>query len=546
MAKQIIYGEEARQKLKSGIDQLAAAVATTLGPKGRNVALDKKYGGPSVVHDGVTVAKEIELANPFENMGAAMVKEAANKINDVAGDGTTTTTVLAQAIVNEGFKNIAAGANPMVIKTGLEKAAESVVEEIKRLKKEVSNPEEKVQVATISAGDAEIGKLIAEALEKVGKEGVVTVEESKGLKMEIDYREGMELDKGYISSYFVTNAERMTAEIESAYILITDKKISAMSDLLPALEKVLKVTKSLVIIADDIDGEALATLVVNKMRGTLNVLAIKAPGFGDRRKEMLSDIAVLTGGTVISEELGRKLESVEVEDLGRADRVKATKDDSVIVGGKGDKTQIDLQVAKIRQQIIDTVKEDPSTESNKWKLEPVQKRLARLVGGVAVISVGAPTEVELKEKKLRVEDAVNATKAAIDEGIVSGGGVIFLRAREVLKNTEGADKIGADILYKALELPLRMLARNAGADDGWVIREVERLGENQGFNVMTMEFGDLMSQGIIDPAKVSRSAIQNAVSVAMMVLTTEALVTDLPEKNNPMPNLGGGMGDMGM
>jgi len=546
MAKQIIYGEEARQKLKSGIDQLAAAVATTLGPKGRNVALDKKYGGPSVVHDGVTVAKEIELANPFENMGAAMVKEAANKINDVAGDGTTTTTVLAQAIVNEGFKNIAAGANPMVIKTGLEKAAESVVEEIKRLKKEVSNPEEKVQVATISAGDAEIGKLIAEALEKVGKEGVVTVEESKGLKMEIDYREGMELDKGYISSYFVTNAERMTAEIESAYILITDKKISAMSDLLPALEKVLKITKSLVIIADDIDGEALATLVVNKMRGTLNVLAIKAPGFGDRRKEMLSDIAVLTGGTVISEELGRKLESVEVEDLGRADRVKATKDDSVIVGGKGDKTQIDLQVAKIRQQIIDTVKEDPSTESNKWKLEPVQKRLARLVGGVAVISVGAPTEVELKEKKLRVEDAVNATKAAIDEGIVSGGGVIFLRAREVLKNTEGADKIGADILYKALELPLRMLARNAGADDGWVIREVERLGENQGFNVMTMEFGDLMSQGIIDPAKVSRSAIQNAVSVAMMVLTTEALVTDLPEKNNPMPNLGGGMGDMGM
>lgn len=537
MAKQILYGEEARKKLKLGIDQLAAAVATTLGPKGRNVALDKKWGAPSVVHDGVTVAKEIELADPFENMGAAMVKEAASKINDVAGDGTTTTTVLAQAIVNEGFRNIAAGSNPMQLRAGLEKATELVVEEIKKIKKEVSKPEEKVQVATISAGSAEIGKMIAEALEKVGKEGVVTVEESKGLKMEIDYREGMQLDKGFVSQYFVTNAEKLEAEIENAYLLITDKKISAMNDLLPMLEKVLKVTKNLVIIADDVDGEALATLVVNKLRGTLNILAIKAPGFGDRRKEMLSDIAVLTGGQVISEELGRKLEGVEVDDLGRADRVKATKDDAVIVGGKGIKAEIEAQATKIRQQI--------TASTSDYDKEKLQERLAKLTGGVAVISVGAATEVELKEKKLRVEDAVNATKAAIEEGIVAGGGVIFIRARAVLKGATVLDKVAADILYNALEQPLRMIVRNAGADDGWVVREVERLGGNQGFNVATMEFGDLVAQGIVDPAKVSRSAIQNAVSVAMMVLTTEALVTDLPEKKEPAMSPGG-IGEMGM
>ncbi|MCX6783920.1 MAG: chaperonin GroEL [candidate division WWE3 bacterium] len=541
MAKQIIYGEEARKKLKTGIDTLAAAVATTLGPKGRNVAIDKKYGAPSVVHDGVTVAKEIELPDPFENMGAAMVKEAASKINDVAGDGTTTTTILAQAIVNEGFKNIAAGANPMILKAGLEKASELVVAEIAKIKKEVSKPEEKVQIATISAGDAEIGKLIAEALEKVGKEGVVTVEESKGLQLEIDYREGMQLDKGYVSAYFVTNTDRMEAEISDAYILITDKKISAMNDLLPILEKLLKVSRNLVIIADDIDGEALAALVLNKLKGTLNVLAIKAPGFGDRRKEMLSDIAVLTGGNVISEELGRKLENVEVDDLGRADRVKAAKDESVIVGGKGQKSAIEAQAATIRKLIADTTSD--------YDKEKLQERLAKLTGGVAVISVGAATEVELKEKKLRVEDSVNATKAAIEEGVVVGGGVAFVRAREALKNNNlsESEKVGADILYRALEQPIRMLAKNAGADDGWVIREVEKRGGNIGFNVMTMEFGDLVSQGIIDPAKVSRSAVQNAVSVAMMVLTTEALITDLPEKKESTSGSGmGGMGGMDM
>jgi len=540
MSKQIIYGEDARKKLKSGIDQLTAAVATTLGPKGRNVALDQ-YGSVQVVHDGVTVAKEIKLADPFENMGAAMVKEAANKINDVAGDGTTTTTVLAQAIVNEGFRNIAAGSNPMMIKTGLEKATELVVEEIKKIKKDVSKPEEKVQVATISAGDAEIGKMIAEALEKVGNEGVVTVEESKGLKMEIDYREGMQFDKGFVSQYFVTNTDKMEAEIENAYILITDKKISAMNDLMPLLEKALKVTKNLVIIADDIDSEALAILVVNKLKGSLNVLGIKAPGFGDSRKDTLGDIAAITGGKVISEDLGRKLESAEIDDLGRADRVKANKDESTLVGGKGSKPDIEARIAKIRSQ-IEKAKEDKLSD---YEIKKLQERLAKLTGGVAVISVGAATEVELKEKKLRVEDAVNATKAAIEEGIVVGGGVAFIRAREVLKKNDGGNKVAADILYNALEQPLRMIVRNAGADDGWVVREVERLGGNQGYNVATMEFGDLVAQGIVDPAKVSRSAIQNAVSVAMMVLTTEALITDLPEKKEPsMPS--GAMGEMGM
>jgi len=542
MSKQIIYGEEARKKLKAGIDTLAAVVGTTLGPKGRNVALDKSWGAPQVVHDGVTVAKEIELPDKFENMGAAIVKEAASKINDVAGDGTTTTTILAQAIVNEGFKHINSGSNPMVIKTGLEKASDLVVAEIKRLKKDIGSEEEQVQIATISAGDTEIGKKIAEALKKVGNEGVVTVEESKGLQIEVEYKEGMQLDKGYASAYFVTNPERMEAEMENAYILITDKKISAMSDLLPLLEKVLKVTKSVVIIADDVDGEALATLVVNKLRGTINVLAIKAPGFGDRREEMLSDLAVLTGGNVISEKLGRKLENVEVDDLGRADRVRATKDSSVIVGGKGSKEAIDAQVAKIRQQIDQTTSD--------YDKEKLQERLAKLTGGVAVIKVGAATEVELKEKKLRVEDAVNATKAAIEEGVVAGGGVVFLRARKVLDqkgDVSSPESIGMGILYRALEQPTRMLTRNAFADDDLVVRTIESKEGNIGFNVMTREFEDMMTAGIIDPAKVSRSAIQNAVSVAMMVLTTEALVTDIPEKKEPpMPGGMGGMGDMGM
>lgn len=539
MAKQLLYSDEARKKLKSGVDQLARAVVTTLGPKGRNVALDKKWGGPSVVHDGVTVAKEIELADPFENMGAALVKEAASKTNDVAGDGTTTATLLAQAVINEGMKNITAGANPMIVRRGLEKATEAVVEEIKKMAKPISAKAEKVQIATISAADSEIGKMIAEALERVGNEGVVTVEESKGLKMEVEYKEGMQLDKGYVSQYFVTNAERMEAVVENAQILVTDQKISSLSDFLPFLENLVKVSKNLVIIADDIDGEALATLVVNKLRGTFNCLAIKAPGFGDRRKEMLGDIAVLTGATVISEDTGRKLESVTVEDLGRADRVIATKEEAVIVGGKGDKKNIDARVAQIRQQV--------TASDSEFDKEKFEERLAKLTGGVAVINVGAATEVELKEKKHRVEDAVQATKAAIEEGIVPGGGVAFLKARKALKDLklEGDEALGVKILNYALEQPLRMIVANAGVDAGWVLKEVEAKEDNIGFDVLEMDFGNMVDKGIIDPAKVTRSALQNAVSVATMMLTTETLIADIPEKEKTpaMPGGAGGMGD---
>lgn len=550
MAKQIKYGSDARQSLIEGVDKLAKAVVTTMGPKGRNVAIDKKWGAPNVIHDGVTVAKEIELADPFENMGAQMVKEAASKTNDVAGDGTTTATLLTQSIVSIGFKNVTSGANPMILKSGMEKATEAVVKEIKNMSTPVKE-NDVAKVATISAQDERIGTLIAEALKKVGKDGVVTVEEGRGLEMSIDYKEGMEFDKGYASAYFITNADRMEAEIENPYILITDKKISNLQEMLPFLENLIKVSKNLVIIADDVDGEALAALVLNKLRGTFNALAIKAPGFGDRRKEMLEDIAVLTGGAVISEETGRKLDSVTLEDCGRADKVWADKETTRIIGGKGNQEAITARIAQIRRGI-----EKSTSDFDKEKL---QERLAKLAGGVAVINVGAATEIEMKDRKERVNDAVAATKAALEEGIVPGGGVALLKARKVLlelKKTLTVDdeRIGVQILYDALEQPMRMIAKNAGADDGWVVRTVEDSsktpkGNDHGFNAMTMEFGSMIKAGIIDPAKVTRSAVQNAASVGMMILTTEALVTDIPEKNPPaggqgMP--GGGMGDMGM
>ena len=545
MAKQIKFSEDARQSLIRGVNILAKAVVTTLGPKGRNVALDKKWGAPNVIHDGVTVAKEIELEDPFENMGAQLVKEAASKTNDVAGDGTTTSTLLAQAIVNAGFKNVTAGANPMMLKTGMEKGVEAVVAELRKMAKSVKDADV-AKVATISAQDATIGALIAEALTKVGKDGVVTVEEGKGLTMEIEYKEGMEFDKGFASAYFVTLPEKMEAEIEDPYILITDKKISAISDLLPFLEGFIKVSKNLVIIADDIDGEALATLVVNKRRGTFNVLAVKAPGFGDRRKAMLEDIAALTGGTVISDDTGRKFENVKVEDCGRADKVWADKDNCRIIGGKGGKAALSARVALIKREM--------DTTTSDFDREKLQERLAKLSGGVAVINVGAATEVELKDKKERVNDAVAATKAALEEGIVAGGGVAYLRSRNALaKVREGLsstdEKVGIDILYHALGEPIRWIAKNAGADDGWVLKTVE---ENKvadfGFNALTMKFGSMLADGVLDPAKVARTAVQNAASIGMMVLTTEALITDLPEKKDggaPGGGMPGGMGGMG-
>jgi len=547
MAKQIAFSEDARQSLVRGVNILAKAVVTTLGPKGRNVAIDKKWGAPNVIHDGVSVAKEIELQDPYENMGAQLVKEAASKTNDVAGDGTTTATLLAQSIINNGFKNVTAGANPMILKIGMEKGVTAVVEEIKKMKKTVKDADVQ-KVATISAQDATIGALIAEALMKVGKDGVVTVEEGKGLTMEIDYKEGMEFDKGYASPYFVTNADKMESEIEDAYVLITDKKISAIADLLPFLEGFIKVSKNLVIIADDIEGEALATLVVNKMRGTVNIMAVKAPGFGDRRKAMLEDIAVLTGGTVISEDTGRKLDNVKVEDCGRADKVWADKENCRIIGGKGASSALKARISQIRREMDETTSD--------FDREKLQERLAKLAGGVAVISVGAATEVELKDKKERVNDAVAATKAALDEGIVPGGGVALLRARAILPKlrdslTNADEKTGIDILYQALGEPIRWIAKNAGADDGWVIRTVEESKiADYGFNAMTMEFGSMVTAGVIDPAKVTRSAVQNAASIGMMVLTTEALITDIPEKKESggagggMPGGMGGMGGM--
>ncbi len=545
MAKQLKFSEEARQKLAKGVNILAKAVVTTLGPRGRNVALDRKWGAPNVVHDGVSVAKEIDLEDPFENMGAQLVKEAASKTNDVAGDGTTTSTLLTQMIVNFGLKNITAGANPMILKKGIDMAVEEVVGQIKKMAKKVSisNAEELVQIAKISAADETIGRLIAESIKKVGKDGVVTVEEGKGLQMEIVYKEGMEFDRGYASSYFVTNADRMVAEVEDPYILITDKKISAVSDLLPFLEKFVKVSKNLVIVADEIEGEALATLVVNKLRGTFNALVVKAPGFGDRRKEMLEDIAILTGGSVISEDLGKKLENIEVEDCGRADKIWADKENCRIIGGKGDNAKIKARVAQIRREV------DESTSD--FDKEKLQERLAKLSGGVAVINVGAATEVEMKEKKERVNDAVAATKAALEEGIVAGGGVTLLQARKVLialrkKMEFDEEKTGVDIVYQALAEPVKMIASNSGADPGWVLRTVEDAkNSDYGFDAMTLQFGSMYKKGIIDPAKVVRSALENAASVGTMILTTEALVTDLPEKNAPAAPTAPDMGGMG-
>ncbi|OGH21342.1 MAG: chaperonin GroL [Candidatus Levybacteria bacterium RIFCSPLOWO2_01_FULL_38_13] len=536
MAKQIKYDSEARQALINGVNKLADAVVTTLGPKGRNVALDKKWGAPNVVHDGVTVAKEIELEDPFENMGAQLVKEAASKTNDVAGDGTTTATLLAQAIINTGFKNVTAGANPMILKQGMEKAVDVVVSEIKKMAKNVKETDV-AKVATISAQDEKIGSLIAEALAKVGKDGVVTVEEGRGLEMSIDYKEGMEFDRGYASAYFVTNPDKMEAEIDDPYILITDKKVSSLTELLPFLETLVKVSKSLVIIADEIEGEALATLVVNKLRGTFNALAIKAPGFGDRRKETLEDIAILTGGTVISEDTGRKLESVTIEDCGRADKVWSDKENSRIIGGKGAVSAIKARIAQIKRAV-----EETTSDFDKEKL---QERLAKLSGGVAVINVGAATEIEMKDRKERVNDAVAATKAALEEGIVPGGGVALLRTRKalssLLETLSGDEKTGAEILYKVLEEPVRGIARNAGFDDGWVVKNIEEKSVSgnidYGFNAMTGQFGSMVQAGIVDPAKVTRSAVQNAASIGVMVLTTDALITDLPEKN---PSAGSG------
>jgi len=542
-AKQLQFGEDARQSLLRGVNAIAKAVVTTLGPKGRNVALDKKWGAPNVVHDGVTVAKEIELPDPFENMGAQLVKQAAEKTGDSAGDGTTTSTLLTQSIVSQGLKNVTAGANPMLIKRGIEKGTESLVGEIKKFAKPIKGKEEITQVATISAGDLDIGAKISEAIDKVGRDGVITVEEGRGLTIEIEYKEGMEFDKGYASPYFVTIPEKMEAEMENPYILITDKKISSIQDLLPFLEKFVKVSKNLVILADDVDGEALATLVVNKLRGSFSALAIKAPGFGDRRKAMLEDIAILTGGTVISEDTGRKFENVEVEDLGRADKVWANKDNCRIIGGKGIKAAI---TARIKQ-----IKEEMSSTTSDFDKEKLQERLAKLSGGVAQINVGAATEVELNDRKERVKDAVEATKAAIEEGIVPGGEVTYLRIAKALdsvKTDSQDEKTGVDILRFALEQPLRWLARNAGADDGYVLKKIQEAKEiDFGFNALTGEFGSMLGAGVVDPAKVTRTALQNAASVGAMILTTECLVTDLPEKKEaPVPSgagMGGGMED---
>jgi len=540
--KNIIYGDEARAKLKSGVEKLARAVGTTLGPKGGNVGLDKGWGIPQVVHDGVTVAKEIELEDRFENMGAQIVKDAASKTNDKAGDGTTTATVLAHAIVEEGLRNISSGANGMIIRKGLEKATQSVVATISSLSKSISTKEEKIQVATISAQSEAIGKIIAEAMEKVGDRGVITVDESKGFDIELVYKEGMQFDKGYASSYFVTNPDKMESVIEDPYILVTEAKITNLQELLPMLEQFVKVSKNLVIIAEDVEGEALATLVVNKIRGTFNVLVVKAPGFGDRRKSMLEDIAVLTGATLISEETGRKLDSVRIEDLGRADRVISDKDNTTIVGGKGKQEVLDQRISQIKGQI------DSSTSD--YDKEKLQERLAKLSGGVAVINVGAASESELKELKLRVEDAVHATQAAVEEGIVPGGGVALIRAREAINELklDGDELTGAKILYRALEKPARLIIKNSGEDPGKVLGEIERRftsdkNPNFGFNVLSMGYVDMVKEGIVDPAKVTRTALQNAVSVATMILTTECLVADAPKKDSPSPS--GGMPDMG-
>jgi chaperonin GroEL len=536
MAKQLQFNEAARRSLKIGVDKLADAVSTTLGPKGRNVALDKKFGAPTVTHDGVTVAKEIELTDPYENMGAQLLKEAATKTNDIAGDGTTTATVLAQAIVNEGLKNVAAGANPMLLKRGIEAATEAIAQHIKNQATPIETKEEIAKVASTSAQDAEIGNLIAEVMDKVGRDGVVTVEESRGLEFETEYVEGMQFDRGYISAYFVNNTEAMEAVIQDPYILIYEKKISAAQDIVPILEKMLQIGKrELVIIAEDVDGEALATLVLNKLRGMLNVLAVKAPGFGDRRKAMLGDIAILTGGTVISEETGRKLETVTLQDLGRAGKVVSTKDNTVIVDGQGDEGQIKGRIDEIRKEI--------EVSTSDYDKEKLQERLAKLSGGVAVIRVGAATETELKEKKHRVEDALSATRAAVEEGIVPGGGVTLINSISALDGLRLAtddENTGITIMRRALEAPIKKIAANAGVDGAVVIQEVRRQQKAKknsriGYNVITNEYVDTIEAGFPDPAKVTRGAVENAASIAAMILTTEALISDVPEENKAAP-----------
>lgn len=542
MAKEILFNEDARRALGRGVDQLANAVKVTMGPKGRNVVLDKKFGAPLITNDGVTIARDIELADPFENMGAQLVKEVATKTNDVAGDGTTTATLLAQAMIQEGMRNVAAGANPMVLKRGIETAVNTLVEEIKKRAKTVSGKDEIAQVASVSAGDAEIGELIAEAMEKVGKDGVITVEESKSLQTGLNVVEGMQFDRGYLSPYMVTDPDKMEAVMNEPYILITDRKIGAIADMLPVLEKVVKVGKELLIIAEDVEGEALATLVVNKLRGTFKAVAVKAPGFGDRRKSMLEDIAILTGGTVITEDMGRKLDSVELDDLGSARQVRITKDETTIIDGVGDKTAIAQRVAQIRAQV-----EESTSEFDKEKL---QERLAKLSGGVAVIEVGAATEVEMKDKKLRIEDALNATRAAVEEGIVAGGGTTFIDIMDALDSlhAEGDVQTGINLVKRAIEEPVRQIAYNAGVEGSVIVEKVKNTDKGVGFNALTEEFEDMVKAGIVDPAKVTRSALQNAASIASLVLTTETIVADKVEENAPampaMPPMGG-MGGMG-
>ncbi|MEE2620613.1 MAG: chaperonin GroEL, partial [Chloroflexota bacterium] len=527
MAKDLRIGSEGRAKLKAGIDTLANTVKVTLGPKGRNVILDKKFGPPQVCSDGVTIAKEIDLEDPFENMGAQLIKEASKKTNDDAGDGTTTSTVLSQAIVGEGFKNVAAGADPMAIKKGLELGLESVRKSITKLSTPVEGKAQIAQVATLSAHDDEMGSLIANVMEKTGKDGVITVDEGKGLEYETDYVEGMQIDRGYISPYFVTNADKMEAVLEDAYVLVTDKKISAVSDLLPLLEKVLKGNKNIVVIAEDVEGEALATLVVNRMRGTLNALAVKAPGFGDRRKEMLQDIAILTGARVITEDVGLKLESAELEDLGTISRVVSRKDDTTFVGGKGNSAEIKGRIEQIKAQIEET--------SSDYDREKLQERMAKLSGGVAVIKVGAATEIELKEKKQRLEDALSATRAAVEEGIVPGGGTVLIRSANDLEKlkVDSEFKTGVNILKKALEEPIRVIADNSGAEGAVVLSGVLEGTGNHGYDAASDTFGDMLKLGIIDPAKVTRAAVENAISVGGMILTTESMMTDIQEPAAP-------------
>ena len=565
MAKQVLFGEEARQALGRGVDALANAVKVTLGPKGRNVVLDKKFGAPTITNDGVTIARDIELEDPFENMGAQLVKEVATKTNDIAGDGTTTATLLAQAMIREGMRNVAAGANPMVLKKGIEKAVAALVEEIKAKAQKVEGKEAIAQVASVSSADEETGALIADAMEKVGKDGVITVEESKGMQTNLSVVEGMQFDRGYISPYMVTDTDKMEAVMDDPFILITDRKISAIADILPILEKVVKQGKELVIIAEDIDGEALATIVVNKLRGTFKALAVKAPGFGDRRKAMLEDIAILTGGNVISEELGRKLDSVELEDLGRARQVRASKEETTIVDGFGDKAEIAARAEIIKKQIAET--------SSDFDKEKLQERLAKLSGGVAVIEIGAATEVEMKDKKLRIEDALNATRAAVieigaatevemkdkklriedalnatraavEEGIVAGGGTTFIDIQPALENieAEGDVKTGVEIVKRAIEEPVRQIANNAGLEGSVVVEHVKSAGVGVGYNALVGEYMDMIAAGIVDPAKVTRSALQNAASIAAMVLTTETIVADKPEKADPAAMAGAGMG----